>query len=60
MGIFRASFWGEQPSSEVTSFPELASLPVFEQARKEKFGKQIGFKFGLKSHKLAFKVAGRL
>lgn len=35
MGIFRVSFWEEQPFSKVTSFPELAYLPVFEQARKE-------------------------
>lgn len=59
-GNFQSSFWGEQPSSEVTSFPELASLPVFEQARKEKFRKEIGFKLGLNSHKVAFKAAGRL
>lgn len=39
MGIFRASFWGEKPFSKVTSFPELAYLPVFEQARKETFSK---------------------
>lgn len=44
MGIFRASFWGEQPCSKVTSFPQLASLPVFETSKQRRVQKSnLGF-----------------